>query len=259
MSIESEYIVYDGDYHLIFRTTLWHKTNKQNLFIFCLLSSEECLQLSEEIWVSSSPKTSETAETTSHFHQQDIFLHHCEHYICHQRGRAGTFTTCSCIVFLGSDGGNLPAYSASSLEDIPCSALAPQNAIANRDGREESHDHAAALILCWMGHREAALELCALTTPAYHCQYYDTALGQPDQFSSCHWTRGQLSSSFPPVLFICRMFRKCVLHTALFLTKTYAFKAAYDHTQLRNTAWSGEKKFLHKLQHHLLQYQLNLP
>lgn len=79
------------------------------------------------------------------------------------REEGQALSLCSCIVFLGSDGGNLPAYSASSLEDIPCSALAPQNAIANRDGREDSHDHAAALILCWMGHREAALELCALT------------------------------------------------------------------------------------------------
>lgn len=160
--------------------------------------------------------------------------------ICHCR--AGTSTTHSCTVSLGSDRENLPTYSACSLEDTPSSARAPQNAISKRDGRGGNHAHA----LHWLGIGWGTgkqswssvhyLEISG-STPAYHCQYYITALGQPDQFSSCHWTRGQLSSTFPPVLFICRMFRKCVLHTALFLTKTYAFKAAYNHIQLRNAVW----------------------
>lgn len=162
--------------------------------------------------------------------------------ICHCR--AGTFTTCSCIVFLGSDGENLTTYSISSLEDTPSSILAPKNARANRDGRGESHDLLLHW-LHWMGHREAALELCALS---WNLWLYSTLwqclplpilhhCSRTDQFSSCYWTRGQLSSSFPPVLLICRMFRKCMPHTALFLTKTYVFKAAYNHIHLRNRVW----------------------
>lgn len=153
--------------------------------------------------------------------------------------RAGTSITGSCIVYSGSDEENLHTSSVSSLEDTPSSVLALQNATANRDGRGESHD----LLLHWLciGWKQPWSSVRYLeisdSTPACHCQYYITALGQPDQFSGCHWTRGQLSSSFPPVLFICRMFRKCMLHTALFLTKTYAFKAAYNHIQLRNTVW----------------------